>query len=243
MKIIKQNEGAEGLIFKQNGSGKAMKQNYNYDGGFIVTFDASTYFDIPIPFNVAGSFSIILYANKKIDGINNPAFIRLDALMSTFLTFTARSGHNSFNVNGTTSESQKIALGFSYNNGVVTYVNQQGVVKTFTKLLAANTSFIRVGINYSTIGKLIINNICVYNRAITSEELIYFRNNLLGNELLNVNALSARYPMQNFEILNGFVGFRDVAGSNLHVQMQGLPAGSLTDKLNFANANLIEKMF
>ncbi len=47
MKIIKQNDSSGGLIFKQNTTGKAMKQNYNFGKGFWKSVTNNVYIECP----------------------------------------------------------------------------------------------------------------------------------------------------------------------------------------------------
>lgn len=244
MKLFKQNDSVGGLIFKQNTNGKVMKQNYDFGKGFISTFSPSIYFDIPFAKEITGDFTILMFANKKLNSVNNPQILRVNGIANTYVQFSSGNKDNAFAVNLTPSIQQKTLTGFSYSNGVVRYISSINSIESFSKFLNEAIAFFRVGASTSTVGKLVINNIVVFNRAVGAEEMIYLKNKSLGNELLNTSGLYAQYPMNKFDIINSsFVGFQDVSGNGNHTEIKGLPAGTIEEKLLYANMNLIEKMF
>ena len=59
---------------------------------------------------------------------------------------------------------------------------------------------------------------------------------------LSTNGLIVNYTNDKAEILNigngDFVGVRDNSGNDYHGEIEGLPAGTLQEKLDYANANL-----
>src|SRR5690554_3739751 len=69
MKLIKQNDSAGGLIFKQNINGKAMKQNYSF--GQTIILSSGLFLDFPsivgVPFD---DFSCVIY-NKSASIASN----------------------------------------------------------------------------------------------------------------------------------------------------------------------------
>lgn len=241
MKLIKQNDSAGGLIFKQNTNGKAMKQNYNFGKSFIVTVSTSIYFDIPVNIGINDSFTILLFAKKKANSSNNPQILRVNALTDTFFSFRASDLNNSIAVGAILSQNQKVLTGFSYQNGSVRYIDESGNILSFYSLMGEAATFLRVGLSGATVGKMVINNLIIYNRAVSDAEMIYLKNNNLGNDILNTFGMIRRYKMDKFEIFNNsYVGFRDYSQNSLHRPVIGLPVGTLQEQLDYANNNLIE---
>jgi len=103
------------------------------------------------------------------------------------------------------------------------------------------------------------NRFLVFNRFISNEEFTFYRNNKLGNELQSTLGVALdlhndfaeildfstnNYNYADYDPLNLPVGSdfrvccRDYSGNNRHGEIINLPAGDLTQKLNYANANL-----
>jgi len=87
----------------------------------------------------------------------------------------------------------------------------------------------------------------VYSRILTSAEISYYYNNKLGSEPQSTAGLEIDLHNDFAEILdfsalqNGSdmrVGCRDYSGFNRHGEIMNLPAGTLQQKLDYANANL-----
>lgn len=86
----------------------------------------------------------------------------------------------------------------------------------------------------------------LYGRDLTENELRYLYNNELGNGPLNLNLLLVYYKYLQAEIfdfggtIGQAVGVRDYSGNNNHGRIMNLPAGTLQEQLDYANANLFE---
>lgn len=87
----------------------------------------------------------------------------------------------------------------------------------------------------------------LFNREVNNNEYLYFYNNRLGNELQSTLGVEIDLHNDFAEILdfslsqNGSdmrVGCRDYSGFNRHGEIMNLPAGTLQQKVDYANANL-----
>lgn len=92
-----------------------------------------------------------------------------------------------------------------------------------------------------------INRYSLFSRALTKDELVYVGNNGLANNFQSRFLIEIDILFNNAEILdfspfqNGSdmrVGCRDYSGYNRHGEIMNLPAGTIQQKLDFANANL-----
>lgn len=253
MKIIKQNDSAGGLIFKQNTGGKAMKQNYDFGKAWRSYNPGSAYIDINkvIPPNTA--FSIGFFS-KSVGAGGAGDFIISDLLPSNKLRF---QNTNSTNRNYITYNQVEASLSgldvpttflFSlvFNNINASYLSASNVLTPITTNKLTETinkiTLKRTGLSDGRYSK--VDGLFIYDRAITQEELVYRKNNRLGNELLNINGLWAEYPLSGAEILNiggsDFVGVRDISGNNRHIPILSLPVGDLESQLAWANTNCFE---
>ena len=252
MNIIKQNDSAGGLIFKQNTGGKAMKQNYNFGKAWKSYNPGSAYIDINkvIPPNTP--FSIGFFSKSVgLGGAGN--FIISDLLPIDKLRFQNTNTinknyitYNSIEANMSGLDVPVIFL-FSliFNNINASYLglNESLIPITSTKLTETISKITLrrtpLSASYSK-----VNGLFIYDRALSLEELIYRKQSRLGNDLLNLNMLWAEYPLDGANILNtggaDFVGVRDISGNNRHQPILSLPVGSLQDQLTWANANCFE---
>lgn len=91
------------------------------------------------------------------------------------------------------------------------------------------------------------NRFLLYSREISPEEFSFYYNNRLGNDPQSLNSLEIDLKCDFAEILDFSalqdgsdmrVGCRDYSGFNRHGEIMNLPAGTLQQKLDYANANL-----
>ena len=92
-----------------------------------------------------------------------------------------------------------------------------------------------------------INGFVLFNRLTSDEEYMFFLSNKNGGGLQSNIGVLVDIRCNEAEILDFStlqdgsdmrVGVRDYSGNNHHGQIMNLPAGSLEDKLAYANANL-----
>lgn len=95
--------------------------------------------------------------------------------------------------------------------------------------------------------RVLYNRYILINRDLSLAEYLYFYNNNLGNDLQSTTGVDIDLHCEKAEILdfsplqdgsNMRVGCRDYSGYNRHGEIMNLPAGTLQQKLDFANANL-----
>lgn len=250
MKLIKQNDSAGGLIFKQNTAGKAMKQNYNFGKAFrtknMLTGDI-----------VLDSSDIL---NKDITVL----FRYRDTGAGYHSQFIMYSGE-SYNTQSISARSAGTNLSFvKYTDGVKTSSGEAG---NRVKLSANNAHCfvfaatdipnyagdvkLRLATGYHYLyfsGNNIINyagrdavlqHIAVFDRELDASEITYYYNNGLGNELLNTSGLLAEIEVSAGAIVEDNIVLSDKSGNNRNMIIVGLPAGTLEDQLAYFNSNHI----
>ncbi len=87
----------------------------------------------------------------------------------------------------------------------------------------------------------------LFNRAISQGEFNYFYNNKIGSDPQSLIGCVCYFEFNRAEILDFStsqdgsdmrVGVRDFSGNNHHGEIMNLPAGTLQEQLDWANANL-----
>lgn len=245
MKIIKQNDSAGGLIFKQNTSGKTMKQNYNFGSGFFgsplwarcddFNLDTITIYitwgQVNLGTAVNGIVSILSSTSDVItftDRINTLYVNKINSSTSNQTSFPPKSGR-SF-----------LVLKYSATSNIIK-ITHNGVAVTppviTTPGFNVNSVFVCNGYfnNNSTqyVGKKYITDISIYNRETTSSEDAFWFNNFLSNDLLSSSGLVSRYDFSTPEILDNEIIIKDLVSSN-NLLIQALPAGDINAKLEYA---------
>jgi len=246
MKLIKQNVG-DGLILKQNTDGKALKQNYNFGRAWKSYNPGAAYIDFSKiiiagqPFSIlffhkqnnetAGVFQKVLGSNDnttKIDYVMDSGAPNLQHRYNAVTAQVIRQNISAITFDGTTPKNLT-------SSNTLTQIGTKLIVD-IPGLRTYKTG------NVSTYLK--INHLTIFDRALSLEELLYRKNNNLGNNLLNISQLWAEYPLNGAEILNiggsDFVGIRDISGNDRHQPILSLPAGTLQEQMDWANANCFE---
>lgn len=264
MKIIKQNDSAGGLIFKQNTGGKAMKQNYTFNKGFTSTgtiYLKSSYIpDFSHPFsmvfwnNVPPSTSDQSLFSTQFSAINSGSLILGSAIRlynNTFVltkstlfnsgtatnVYTETKGDRNLIMSSFVSDGVNLRFRFSGGSGITIPLSSLPS-NTIDTLYFAITRF-AAGLVYE---KRRLVDIKVFSRAISDTELNYLENLGLGNEPLSVVSLEVWHTNSSAEILHiegvEKIGIRDIARGVNHSEVVNLPVGTLEDQLSYANANL-----
>ena len=82
----------------------------------------------------------------------------------------------------------------------------------------------------------------IFNRALSNDEIVYYYNNGLGNDIAILDQILGHYKMRQAEELtiNGIqdVGIKNDIQDAYHLKINGLPAGTIEEKRDWANANL-----
>lgn len=267
MKLIKQNNSAGGLIFRQNVNGKAMKQNYNFGRGFNKSLTNNCYIECPYVPQITEPFTILSWNDLTPPTSNNSVqsncFLLRDLddgakLSVSTRVYTTQVPLAKAEVWNTAAGYVNIDLGsldgkrrgmmgvrtdgiqfqaIRNENPGPPYYNSTLNQSASTNLYAALSNF--TGIRYES---RLVRDFKVYSRPITDSEIIYLYNSTLGNEPLSVFGLRAWYRMEVAEILqyNGSdaICVRDYSGNENHGFIHGLPAGTLQEQLDWANENL-----
>lgn len=114
-------------------------------------------------------------------------------------------------------------------------------------LLAAKSTAGAGTVNGFSNQNVSVNRLIVYNRIINSGEFYYFLDNKLGNNPQSILDIELDIKCDKAEILDFSslqdgsdmrVGCRDYSGFNRHGEIMNLPAGTLQQKVDYANANL-----
>ena len=88
----------------------------------------------------------------------------------------------------------------------------------------------------------VYDELIVFDRKISLDEYRYINNNRNGNPPLTNQGLFIYLKLNGAEILSiggvDKVGVRDYSGNNHHGEIMNLPAGTLQEQLDWANANL-----
>ena len=251
MKLIKQNDSAGGLIFKQNNNGKAMKQNYNFGKAF--KFSGSIRASSDFSHLMTNGFSFLVWGRNWQGSSNANSFFTLTFDNTIIVEFSPR-GNPSFslqlrirdpilgtinNFNVGPHENTSFLAGLV--NNTVLYNNNKSPVwsggalpdnyfigKTLTKVSFPNAQL-----------SGLINDIIIYDRNIADAEVSYFFNNKLGNEELNDLGLIAKYKNDAATIVDNSVVIKNYAGVE-NLELLNLPAGTLEEQRDYANDNLFE---
>ena len=77
----------------------------------------------------------------------------------------------------------------------------------------------------------------MFDRELSLQEVLYYKNNYLFNDLQSREGLIHEWLFDKVEDINSLPCTRDLVGT-YHLPMMNLPAGSLVEKVNYANANL-----
>jgi hypothetical protein len=217
MKIIKQNDNAGGLIFKQNTAGKAMKQNYNFGKSWRGQSSTTIYINIPSLSgftSINSSFSFLCFEkiSTNLTTVGSMGFfidtqngIRFGPNGSrTLYTIDVRKANLNTNVlSKVTVPGQQVFAAYSQDvNGSLVLIN--GTTGSSTVFAAGN-------FNTFTISRELLNNrvsdskysvFCFYDIKIGYADMQYIYNSGLGNEPLNIFGLLYYYIFQIAEILD-----------------------------------------
>ena len=257
MKLIKQNDSAGGLIFKQNIAGKAMKQNFNFGKGLLnpsnhVELDLSQYdtsdglsflfFSKATGWTYGGSHFLRIYTDMYYYSLRVNAstvgVIRRYGLDNSYIDFVGSYDPTL----AMYPPSPYVGLLYIYISSdyqtVKIYYNTTNTVHTITTTLLIDSNEILDKLTF--VGISSISNMAVFERELNINELSYRFNNRLGNDLLSVYKLASLFSFNYASIIdNSFVGILDEVGNN-NMVMSSLPSGTLEEQLDYANANLFE---
>lgn len=258
MGILSNNEGK---ILRSNQTGEVIKQNYNFNNSILP--QSQFFLDVPgiVGMDLTNSSIGILYTQTRADEYSGDFTIFQDGVKDNSITGSRRGpGNFLYSYNGVSSTNVRVGIdddiftGCSIDvNGEVTSASHNviGTVDRPSSLIVSNFYILRGSGAYhsdriTSSGKM--NSFLFYKRILSEEEYAYWKNNYLGNEpLLRTDLvfflkMSAKAEIFDFGgVVGQAVGIRDYSGNNYHGRIRNLPAGTLQEQLDYANANLFEK--
>ncbi|MGV8828257.1 MAG: hypothetical protein ACWA6U_08035 [Breznakibacter sp.] len=244
--ILKQN-GINGKIIRAQQTGKVMTQNYNFTTAIRSNFGSGVKIEIPVNIQQGQPFTIGIWV--KID--SSGAYFTDNISSSNGVIRMRRQSQTAGFVSYYNNTLMGTHLnGASYPSGLVLMVFDGSVVKYYSSYSLTSTTAIPASVDIS---RLFINGysgvaidkyyeVFVFNRALTLDEIIYKYNNKLFREFLKSVGLTNHYLECGAEIIEiggvQTIAIRDKSGLGNHAPITGLPAGTLQDQLNYANANM-----
>lgn len=260
MAILKQN-GVDGKIIRAQQTGKVMKQNYNF-GKALIDTTTSIYINVnTVPISLVDkAFSII---NWEKTGVVSGRFYGVMEDSSNYLDVNNNVGGDYLwrlfklgkqtllsagSVGATNTQYYSAYRQDSLGSGVA--INGSAIVSNTLIHDYNQLSQILIGRGALSIPSNSKGSyFSLYNRKISDVEINYAYGNGLGNEPFNSLGLLLLYKFDIAEILDFSaiqdgsdlrVGVRNYGSiANGHGEFIGLPAGTLTAQLDYANANHI----
>ena len=243
-------KNTEGKVLMSVGN-KLIKQPYEFGFGF--RGNSTVRIKIPSCINHSSPFTVMIWYKKnditQYDGVMS--FMYENLFGSAYSEIYYGNGNNAFNwrssLQNISNSSSFAFLAFKYENSIFkVFNNTTSISKNIT--LGNNLCDIYLGGNYDsgTFQTLkqtgILNNFKLFNRSLSDSEIIYHRNNLLGNDIQSNTGLLSSLTLSGAEVIN-ISGvdqpcIRDYSGNNFHGIIENLPAGTAQQKVDYANANL-----
>jgi hypothetical protein len=243
MKIIKQNDVAGWKVFMQNpeAGGKVFKQNYNPGRSLTVYNNTSVDMRFNLPFAASDAWTFGFIHNKKG---GNPGASRTVVSSTSlsdyrFLHFGLQEYQNLF-INGASRFGNFLNVSLiilTHNgSGVFRSLLNNGTISTYNGTAFALGQIIIS--RWTDIDSRIHRMFC-FNRALADHEIIHLWNKGSLNDFISKIGLIRDYRTNRAEIINdSYVGIEDSSPSQEHYEVTGLPAGTLEEKRDWANANL-----
>lgn len=233
MKLIKQNDSAGGLIFKQNQNGKAMKQNYNFGKKSIIQ-NRSIWLDIPnLISEDATGWTFCLWTRDGVLSIADRRPI-----------FYTRNAENTVRLDVWDNVSSRTQdLGF-INVFYAPAIDQQTNFLCVThdgvnNFIISEINIAKGGVRAGSPGLSDIDDLRIFDRTIDNSEASYAYNNRLGNDPLSVLGLKCWINFNTPEIFGSEIIHSDLSGNGNYARYNGLPAGTMEEKLQYVIDNLL----
>lgn len=238
MKLIKQNDSSGGLIFKQNTNGKAMKQNYIFGKGFLVTATSAPYLLINKSIPAGQDFTIIAFV-KAIGSIGNFSNFfyanRVGGGTDSCFMVSAGSIFIGDRDVGNISVRDKHMLVIRRIGTQVQVLNFKGQMVNANSFPSTNNIENFMVRRTVSGGSGVVTKLSFYDRGVPLDEILYLYNSMLGNELLTRDGLWAEYPLERAIEFEGDIVSEDISENNNHAVFFQLPAGTNQEKLDFLN--------
>ena len=248
--------GEEGKILTSVGN-RIIKQPYEFGNAFQNRMGLNNYFElsgVSLPTNWC-----IVTIGYFDTGVEGGVFQAIATSLNLADNLVMRGGLSGINFtsyigigyNTTANNNKTIGLRYSYSSQstVMRWAeNTLTIVQTTGTRTEAVRDKIRIGAtgaynaNNSTLTYYLpsswkLNMIAIFDREMSIGELKYFRNNLLYNEFQSTLGLQHLWKLDGVEDIGSLPCLRDKVGT-YHMPMMNLPAGTLQQKLDYANTNL-----
>jgi hypothetical protein len=259
MAILKQN-GASGKILRNN-DGKALKQNYNFGNILKTGYDQGSNYYVVRDLDLSTPITFLMHIKRNYTTTDiAPLNLISDTGGSQYFMFRQSAGSKAngayclgtYGTVNTQTNTYTVAVSentYSFQiesgselsgNGGLGFTSQNFVSKLDDIEADGFTEFRFPKLYSSNYGLDGYGDILIFSRIITEEELLYYRNNGLGNEPLNTYGLIAKFNFSEFEIIDDtYVGFRNSIQDKYHIEFKNPPDGTVAEQLEYANTNLI----
>lgn len=220
----------EGKILRSNQTGSVLKQNYNFGRAFNPTL---SYEGIEIDLNMTGDFSFVFF--YKDDSTTRETVASIDDADINACYFSSSPA----------SAGNFITKGLFAGNTILKGKSNVFLISTILE----NTT---IGV-FSVGGKQYLNvapleskvtDIYISNTILLDNEINFLFNNSLGNEIINNSGLIVHLKTKEAiakDLGSGLVPvIENEISDNYHGKILNLPAGTLQEQLDYANANLFE---
>ena len=257
---VKLFKNTEGKVLMSAG-GKLIKQSYDFGKAFQNTMGLDNYIQVA-GLSFLSSYNYLTFCNiVQTQGITR-SWITIHSGANYYSHNQSTNGFCSVSYNAISNHGQDLGgITFSGVGGFfcslfsipndTSFLKMNNLTNTYTGPRAVNRSIDKI-----TIGLFILaasnavnkyNRVLVFNRDLSTSEFLYFYNNKNGNDpqssvgiVLDLHNNFAEIldfsPLQNGSDMR--IGCRDYSGFNRHGEIINIPAGDLTTKLAWANANL-----
>lgn len=249
-------KNTEGKVLMSVGN-KLIKQPYEFGLGFQNRMGLNNYFEATnLNIQKGWSYLIVCKINTVVVGTDNGLLSAISTTLNLSDNIMTRRTQIFPNIidNIVYTTINTIAYNPIYFNTTdnSSFFNGNNLTSTTNIVTNGTRDILRIGVigafNGNVIGKAsymgsdsTINKVYVFNRSLSIGEILYFKNNLLYNELQSRDGLMYEYDLSKVDIIS-IDGVDNVCARELvsgrHAIMYNLPAGTLQQKVDYANANL-----
>lgn len=254
---VKLYNNTEGKILMSVGN-KLIKQPYEFGNVFKNNMGLNNYLEIT-GLNITNGYSIIGICNTANISGDFGLLQMTDTNQNFTDNFIIQAGrtlaqfkdNTNILIANTTDRTLKcfyieIVNNSKIDSGSTLYTGSNALAEmTRDKLILGASGYYHknnaIGVSHYLHALMSINCCSVFDRALSLSEYLYFRNNLLFNDFQSTQGLKHHYNLNHAEVINingtDTVGVLDIVGGK-HAIVHNLPAGTLQQKVDYANANL-----
>lgn len=246
-------------------SGNVFRRPYNFGNSFVNKMGLNNYIQVSgisanyydVEFIVRGSRPSGISTTQRLFTAYNDSFDYISyrftgaTANATIVTSTGSLSVGQLLSGGKLSDSH-ISFGEGIGYFMKSQINTVSIADTSSVSISSIVDKLKIGSTYQG-GEYLhqdykINRVSIFNRQHSTEERLYYYNQASGSDFLTPNKIVLDINFQNGAEILDFsvaqdgsdmrVGVRDYSGSNYHGEIINLPAGTLQEQLDYANANL-----